>query len=118
MRLLEGTQPTASRVQDAIDSGHAVMSWINLGEVAYVVSRAFGADAMERTVRDLESAVRVVLPDRALVLDAAAIKAEHAMSYADAYAAATAVRFGAELWTGDPELLVEGAPWHPADPSR
>lgn len=50
-------------------------------------------------------------------MDVAAIKSTFAMSYADAFAAATAVQLGAALWTGDPELLVDGAPWHPFDPS-
>ena len=33
------------------------------------------------------------------------------MAFADAFAAALAVREQAELWTGDPELLLDGAPW-------
>jgi hypothetical protein len=33
------------------------------------------------------------------------------MSFADAFAAALAARHDATLWTGDPELLVEGSPW-------
>jgi predicted nucleic acid-binding protein len=117
MRLLDGSEPAASRVQTVIDSGDAVMSWINLGEVHYVLQRARGAGIADETVRDIEQVVRAVLPDRALVLDAAAIKSAHRMSYADAFAAATAVHHGAALWTGDPELLIAGAPWHPFDPS-
>lgn len=33
------------------------------------------------------------------------------MAYADAFAAALTVARGATLWTGDPELLVDGAAW-------
>ena len=33
------------------------------------------------------------------------------MAYADAFAAATAIAHNASLWTGDPELLIVGAPW-------
>jgi uncharacterized protein len=117
MRLLDGAEPAASRVQAAIDSGEAAMSWINLGEVLYILRRSVGVESAERTVRDVEAVVRVSLPDRSLVMDAAAIKSTFAMSYADAFAAATAVQLDAALWTGDPELLVEGAPWHPFDPS-
>lgn len=51
------------------------------------------------------------LPDERLVLDATRLKADHAMAYADAFGAALAVAAGATLWTGDPELLVHGAPW-------
>jgi predicted nucleic acid-binding protein len=39
------------------------------------------------------------------------LKANHHLSYADAFAAATAIAHDAELWTGDPELLLGGAPW-------
>ena len=34
------------------------------------------------------------------------------MAYADAFAAATAIAHGAIFLSGDPELLVPGAPWH------
>lgn len=117
MRLLDGAEPTATRVQDAIDGGTAVMNWINLGEVYYVLARRHGAEAALATVRDIENVVATVTPDPTLVLDAARIKAGHAMYYADAFAAATAAREHAPLWTGDPELLVAGAPWNPLDPS-
>ena len=45
------------------------------------------------------------------VLDAARIKADHPMVYADAFAAALANAQDAVVGTGDPELLVEGTPW-------
>jgi uncharacterized protein len=87
------------------------MSWINLGEVFYVLHRVHGERAAAETVRDLREVVTADLPVVSRVLDAARIKAEHRLAYADAFAAATAVVLHAELWTGDPDLLVEGAPW-------
>ena len=96
------TAPRATAPQATNGNGHAP------------VARTATA---ERTVRDVEGVVRVSLPDRSLVMDAAAIKSNFAMSYADAFAAATAVQLDAALWTGDPELLIAGAPWHPFDPS-
>jgi hypothetical protein len=33
------------------------------------------------------------------------------MAYVDAFAAALAVAQDATLWTGDPELLLDGAAW-------
>ena len=116
MRLLEGTEPAASRVQAQIDAGDAIMSWINLGEVSYVLTRSVGAVAAESTVSDLEKVVDARLPDRATVLDAAAIKARYPMSYADSFAAATASRLAMPLWTGDPELLVIDATWTTYNP--
>lgn len=116
LRLLEGTEPAASRVQAELDGGHdPVMSWINLGEVFYVVRRKHGSEAAESVVRDLRPRIRLDLPDEARVLEAATIKAEHAMAYADAFAAATALAHDATLLTGDPELLLASAPWSHED---
>ncbi|MEO7146700.1 MAG: PIN domain-containing protein [Terrimesophilobacter sp.] len=116
MRLLEGAEPAASRVQAEIDAGQTVMSWINLGEIFYVLARSVGLAAAQSTVTDIENVVDVRLPDRKTMIDAATIKALHPMSYADAFAAATAARLRAPLWTGDPELLVAGAVWTTFNP--
>lgn len=118
MRLLEGAEPAASRVQAHIDAGDAVMSWINLGEIFYVLARNVGGTAAESTVKDIEKVVDVQLPDQSTVLDAATIKAKYRMSYAGAFAAATAQRCSAPLWTGDPELLLRGAAWTTYNPGE
>lgn len=111
LRLLEGSEPAASKVQDVLDHEQPVMSWINLGEVFYVVSRDQGPAEAERVTRDLRPLLRLDLPTEGRVLEAARIKAEYRMAYADAFAAATALAHDATLWTGDPELLLELAPW-------
>lgn len=111
LRYLEDRDPAARQVADLLDSEKPLMSWINLGEVHYVLRRTAGeAEAIE-TVRDLRDDIEARLPDERLVLDAARIKADHAMAYADAFAAALTITEDATLWTGDPELLIEGAPW-------
>ena len=110
LRLLEGAEPAATRVQTVLEQ-RPVMSWINMGEIFSVVQRARGADVARDAARDLELHLSLDLPTRQLVLRAASIKAEHAMAYADAFAAATAMAHDATLLTGDPELLVPGAPW-------
>lgn len=51
------------------------------------------------------------LPDEAQVLTAARTKADNPMSDADAFAVALALESDTEVWTGDPEILVENAPW-------
>ena len=117
MRLLEGAQPAAGRVQQQLDARQAIMSSVTVGEVFYVLRRAVGEARALEAVKDIESSVEVLAPDRATVLDAARIKSEHRMAYADAFAAVTVVRKKASLWTGDPELLVAGAAWNPFDPS-
>lgn len=87
------------------------MSWINLGEVHYVLRRLHGEDAATETVRDLRDVVEARLPDERLVLEAARIKADHPMAFADAFAAALTVATDATLWTGDPELLLPASRW-------
>lgn len=111
LRLLEGSDPAATRVQDALDHEQPVMSWINLGEVFSVVSRDQGPADAESVMRDLRPLLRLDVPTERRVLDAARIKAEHPMAYADAFAAATALAHDATLLTGDPELLLADAPW-------
>lgn len=111
VRYLEDARPAATRVGALLDRERPIMSWINLGEVFYVVRRLHGEDEAAETVRDLRNAVQPELPTTERVLSAARIKSEHPLAYADAFAAATALAHDAELWTGDPELLVEGSPW-------
>jgi len=119
LRLLEGTEPAASRVQAELDGdSRPVMSWINLGEVFSIVRRLHGHEAAESVVRDLRPQLDLDLPDATRVLEAATIKADHAMAYADAFAAATALAHRATLLTGDPELLLAGAPWAHEDLSN
>ncbi len=105
---LEGEEPAASRVQEALVS-RPIMSWINVGEVAYVLERRAGADRSREVVRELRRLLRLDLPTEERVLEAARMKAAHRMAYADAFAVATAIAHGAQLLTGDPEIL-EGDP--------
>jgi uncharacterized protein with PIN domain len=102
--------PGAERVARQLEQ-RPRMSWINLGEVLYILTRQHGTGEAEETVRDLRRKLAVELPSVGIVRRAAGIKAAHPMAYADAFAAATAVVHEAQLWTGDPELLVADAPW-------
>lgn len=111
LRYLEDEGGAAEAVADLLERDRPLMSWINLGEVHYVLRRLHGEDDAIETVRDLGDVIDVRLPDERLVLDAARIKADHPMSYADAFAAALAVTGRAELWTGDAELLIDRAAW-------
>ena len=118
LRYLEDDDPAATVVADLLDEQRPVMSWINLGEVFYVLRRKAGEDDATETVRDLRDVLDVRLPDERLVLDAARIKADHPMAYADAFGAALARAEDGTLWTGDPELLVDGSAWRWRDLRR
>lgn len=112
LRYLEDTAPAAELVTDLLGVERPLMSWINLGEVHYVLRRSHGEEAAVETVRDLREVIEVRLPDEHVVLAAARIKADYPMAYADAFGAALSIAREATLWTGDPELLVEDSPWH------
>lgn len=111
LRFLENGDPVAPLVGDLLEHERPLMSWINVGEVYYVVRRASGEDDAMETVRDLRDVIDVRLPDERMVLDAARLKARFPMAYADAFGAALAISEAATLWTGDPELLIDGSPW-------
>lgn len=111
LRYLEDAGDAAAQVADLLERDRPLMSWINMGEVHYVLRRLHGEDDATGTVRDLRDVIDARLPDERLVLEASRIKADRPMSYADAFAAALSIAQDAELWTGDPELLVDGGPW-------
>jgi len=111
LRYLEGAGQAAELVDDLLRGEKPVASWINLGEVFYVVRRSAGEEAAAGTLRDLRDVLVGDVPTEGRVVEAARIKADHPMAYADAFAAATAMAHDATLWTGDPELLVDDADW-------
>ncbi len=111
LRYLEAAEPAAGAVAELLAAQRPVVSWMNLGEVFYVVRRVHGDDEAGTTVRDLREVIAPELPSDRRVIEAARLKADHPMAYADAFAAATAIAHQATLWTGDPELLVDGSIW-------
>ncbi|TAK31135.1 MAG: type II toxin-antitoxin system VapC family toxin [Chloroflexota bacterium] len=111
LALLQAEEPAASRVKQLLEAAgnqrtRLSMSMVNLGEVYYRVGRVKGRDKAEKT---LESIRRLPLTFLSAtderVLSAAEFKMDHAISYADAFAAATAKERKAILVTGDPELM-------------
>jgi ribonuclease VapC len=83
-------------------------SLINLGEVAYIVQRRGGAAVADEMVEKVYSLpVLITDVDKKRVLDAAHIKANHAISYAGAFAVALAKELDAPVVTGDPEFEKE-----------
>ncbi|GBE00879.1 tRNA(fMet)-specific endonuclease VapC [bacterium BMS3Bbin06] len=79
---------------------------INLGETFYILAR-------ERGIEQAGYFMDVIFPNLPIrniantltdVLEAAKIKSEYSISYADCFAAATAIREDASIVTGDPEF--------------
>jgi len=103
-------EPGYERVKKALlacqeKSMTGYMNQINLGEVYYKVIRLVGLDEARKFLGDfLLLPINIVLPDSDLIWKAAEIKAEHPISYADCFAAATALKFKAAILTGDPEF--------------
>lgn len=82
-----------------------LMTWVNVGEVAYIVERRWGKERLHQVLAILEgTALEVVPVGRELALAEAHFKAEHPLAYADAFAAALAAKAEATLVTGDPEF--------------
>ena len=109
MAWLKGQQPAAERVRYILESAERhdrrlLMNIINIGEVFYLCVKARGVSYAERVLDNVRSRVTTVPATDELVMAAAKLKAHHAISYADAFAAATAILRALPLVTGDPEL--------------
>ncbi len=81
------------------------LSIVNLAEVLYIVERSGGLEKTKETIATIyELPLRIVDVHRLLAFSAAHIKAQHALSLADAFAVALAKEKNARLVTGDPEF--------------
>ena len=86
-------------------SQKALLSIINWGEFYYIVRKRVGKHKAEETLALLEQLpVAILSVDDQLVKEAAEIKADYPVSYADAFCIATAQRSKAEILTNDPEF--------------
>jgi ribonuclease VapC len=84
-----------------------LMNEINAGEVYSMTSRKRSPDLAEEFLSRLQGLpIRLITNPFSMVIEAARIKAKFRISYADAFAAATARLEGATLVTGDPEFEV------------
>ncbi len=82
-----------------------LMSVVNWGEVYYSVWRAHGEKAAESKLQDIaQLPVVVVEADTELTKQAASLKAQHNLPYADCFAAALAHARKAALITSDKDF--------------
>ena len=83
----------------------ALMSLINLGEVAYITERERGLAKAQEVLAMVEQLPIKILPvDRQTVLAAAHVKANFPVAYADAFAIVAVQEHEGTLITGDPEF--------------
>ncbi len=109
LAYLEGerTGPTVQGLLQSAESGKCFLylSLINLGAVLYITERERGRILAIQTLAAIDQLPLHISPvSRATVLAAAHIKAQYAISYADAFAVVTAQEHNCPLITGDPEF--------------
>ena len=83
-----------------------VMNEINIGESYYILFRKRGREKADYFLENILPGLPIttVSNDFQQVIDAARIKAEYSLSFADCFAVATARREEATILTGDPEF--------------
>ena len=111
LAFLQGEEPAASRIRHLLHEARdqkveLFVSIINLGEVVYRVGKVRGETEAAETLAQIRRLPITIVPasDDA-VWAAARYKMCYAISYADAFAVATAQALRATLVTGDPELV-------------
>ncbi len=103
-------EPGAVRVEKIIEDAQAgkcrvCLSIINLGEILYTAERKYGFTKAQEILGLIKEMPIEILPaDNATVLAAAHIKANYALSYADAFVVAAAQKINGTIMTGDPEF--------------
>ena len=103
-------EPSAERIEKLINDAkqekcHLFLSIINLGEILYTTERRGGiTKAQDILVLIRQLPIEILPADEQSVFSAAHIKANHALSYADAFVAAAAQKEGAVILTGDQEF--------------
>jgi ribonuclease VapC len=111
LEWLKGRQPAAEMFRQMIESAVAGelalhMSRMNYGEVVYSLAKDFPPNRVGAAhAAFVQIPIRFHSVDDALVDEAAALKAVNTISYADAFAAALALRMDVPLVTGDREFI-------------
>lgn len=102
---LDGDEPAAEIVEEAIRDGRPAISWINLVEVHYRTTRDHGREEADQVLAELRPSIEEDLPGIAAMRAVSALKAENPIALADCFAIALAAESKAELLTGDPEII-------------
>ena len=110
LEWISGRQPATDLVGKLLTEAEAgqtrlLMSAINVGEVYYFLMKQHSQDLAEswrESSRTLPATIEVPTADD--IWSAASLKGRFAIAYADAFAAALALKYNCPLVTGDPEI--------------
>jgi ribonuclease VapC len=110
LEWISGRQPASDAVARLLAESEAAtarlfMSAINVGEVYYSLRKQHSEKLSEwwrESARALPATIEVPTADD--IWDAALLKAQYPIAYADAFAAALALKYRCPLVTGDPEI--------------
>jgi ribonuclease VapC len=111
LEWLKGRKPVSALFREIIEAAldgriSLSMSRMNYGEVVYSVMKDFPAEQLDQVFKAFrEIPIHFHSVDDALIDEAAALKSFNTISYADAFAAALAMRLKLPLLTGDREFL-------------
>ena len=103
-------EPAAPHIEQLLDEAgrencRVFLSTINLGELLYIIERRGGIAKSQDALALIRQLPIELLPaDEQLIFAAAHIKANHPISYADAFVVAVAIQEEAAILTGDPEF--------------
>ena len=109
MAYLQG-EPAAQSVRKILSDAkenkcRVFISIINVGEVLYNIERSKGLTSAHEALALIQSLPIEILPaDNQTVIAAAHIKANHLISYADAFVVVAAQKINGIIITGDPEF--------------
>ena len=94
------------RVFTQAHRGEAVVSIsvINLGEVLYILAKRAGMPSAIETLRTFAHYIDSVVVSQDTAMEAATLKFNYKLGYADCFAAALAIRKRATLVTADPDF--------------
>ena len=110
LEWIKERQPATDIVENLLagaESGAArlLMSAINVGEVYYFV-RKYHGETLAKSWRESSGTLPITIevPTATEIWDAALLKGQYPIAYADAFAAALAQKYRCPLLTGDPDF--------------
>jgi predicted nucleic acid-binding protein len=95
------------------NQAHLSMSVINMGEVLYILIKNVGEQRALHYIQVLQHVVTIVKADVAQTIQAATLKHQYKVGYADSFAAALSLSSKATLVSADPafEKFGKGLKW-------